>query len=83
MLFFRVIALCKSGRWKLVIKISQKIIIASNFKHGQLVKDDELITWWKFKQKVFFKLLPIVNLGIENFNKDTCISKLAASNFVS
>ena len=31
----------------------------------------------KIKKKVilFFKLLPFVNLGLENFNKDTCISK--------
>ena len=34
------------------------------------------------KVVLFFKLLPFVNLGIEIFNKDTCIS-LAASNFVS
>ena len=40
-LLFLVIALYKFGLWKLVIKISPKIIIASSFKQGQLVEDDE------------------------------------------
>ena len=50
-----------------------KIIKASCFKHGQLVEDDEWITWLKFKKKVI--IFFYVNVGIENFNKDTCISK--------
>ena len=34
------------------------------------------------KLSYFFKLLPFINLGIENFNKDTCISKhFIASSF--
>ena len=34
-------------------KIS-KIIIASSFKHGQLVEDDKKITWCTFEKKNFF-----------------------------
>ena len=39
-LLFLVIALCQFGHWELEIKIPQNII-ASSFKHGQLVEDDE------------------------------------------
>ena len=44
-----------------------KIIMASSFKHGQCAEDDEKITWWKLKNKLFFGgLLPFANFVIQN-----------------
>ena len=46
-----------------------KTIIASSFKLGQLIEDNEWINWWNFKKKshfIFFKLLLLANLAIEN-----------------
>ena len=57
-----------------------EIIIASSFKQGQLVEDDESITRWK--KVILFLVMSFVNLDIENFIKYTCISKhFIASSF--
>ena len=46
---FRVIALCKFGHRKR--DVSKIFTTAMSFKLVQLIEDNELITWWKFKKK--------------------------------
>ena len=64
-------ALWKFGHFKLIGKISQKQFWARGLKLGQLIGDDEYVTWFNFKKKnhlIFPELWPFENLGILNLS---------------
>ena len=57
-IFFWVFALWKNGHRKLGIT---NPVIARNFKFGQLIEDNEWITWWKLKKSYFFRVIALCN----------------------
>ena len=61
-----------------------KTITARSFKLGQLIEDNEKITWLKFKKSylIFLKFLPFANLDIENLISQKLLH-LVASNLDS
>ena len=55
-----------------------KTFIASSFKHGQLIEDNDYYLI-KIKHKLFYELLPFTNFGITNLKYILCTISLATS----
>ena len=69
--------------WKTCSQDIATCITASSFKLGQLIEDNEKITWSKIKKKViflfFFSYCPLQNWAFETCNQDVSEIIIASS----